>query len=127
MLSLKYVGISINENVLYNAFINQHKSDKKHIYNYALKNLGLKINYVSENIDFVLDFLRKVALNPSIDSIAYKRVATNVFIALIKSIPNMKEANKIQNKIRTTFRLFIEHESLTNETLLSALQIIKHS
>ncbi len=127
MLDLKYIGVSLNESVLYNAFINQHKQNKKHIYSYALRNVGLRINYRDTNVDLVINFLRKLALNPSIDRNKYKQVATNVFIMLVKSIPNISEASKIQDKIHNTFRLFTEHEFLTLNALISALQIINRS
>ena len=127
MLDLKYIGISLNENVLYNAFIDQHKTNKKHIYSYALRNIGLRINYQDTNIDLVINFLRKLAINPAIDKNRYKQVSTNVFVFFINSIPNVEKVDILKDKIHNAFNLFVEHESLTINSLSAALQIINRN
>lgn len=123
MLSYRYIGITINSDVMYSAYINQHKEGYNHIYNYALRNLSLAVNFNSFNIFIAVDFLKKVALSSSITYEKYKFDATNLFTMLISSFPNPAFSFTLKNRIEQQFNLMGDYLRLTMTALLDALKI----
>ncbi|MBE9468467.1 MAG: hypothetical protein IMY72_09155 [Bacteroidetes bacterium] len=127
MLELKYVGITLNSEVLYSAYINQNKEGKGHIYNYCLRNLSLRENYCKENINMAVSYLKKLALNPIIRKDIYKQTATNMFLMLINSFPDLKLVFQVKTIISKEFELLFDYQYLTLEAFLTALDIKNRS
>ncbi|OFX87846.1 MAG: hypothetical protein A2W99_16150 [Bacteroidetes bacterium GWF2_33_16] len=123
MLNKRYIGITINAEVLYSSYINQNKSDYNHIYNYALRNISLKDNFSPFNIFVAVEYLKKLALNASVSKEKYKYDATNFFISLISSFPNMNYGFTLQSRIAQKFKLIPDYLDLTFLALLDALRI----
>ena len=54
MIEYRYVGLSLNEDILYNCYSEQHKEGKSHIFKYALRNISLKSDSQVENSNTVI-------------------------------------------------------------------------
>ncbi len=123
LLSYRYVGLTVNSELLYTSYINQNKEGYSHIYNYALRNLSLPVNFNSFNIFIVVDFLKKLALNPTLTNKKYKYDATNVLAMLISSFPNLSFSFTLKTRIEQQFHLMGDYLNLTLTALLDALRI----
>ena len=123
MLSYRYIGITVNSDVMYSAYINQHKEGYNHIYNYALRNLSLAVNFNSFNIFIAVDFLKKVALSSTITYEKYKFDATNLFTMLISSFPNSEFSLALKKRIEQQFNLMGVYLSITMKALSDATRI----
>ncbi len=123
MLQLKYVGITLNADIIYTAYINQNKEGQKHIYNYCLRNISLKENFKSSNINIVLKFLKKLALNPILTIDVYKQTAINMFLMLINSLSDLEFVYSVKPEIAKEFNLLFDYQYITLEAFVIALDI----
>jgi hypothetical protein len=124
LLERRYVGITLNKDVLYSAYLNQHKYNQSHLYNYALRNISLKQNFSPFNIFVIVDFLKKIALSSVISHELYKSDATNLFVMTISSFSNPILTLTLKQRIVQKFNLMGEYLPLTITALLDALQIL---
>ena len=122
-LNNRYVGISLNSEVLYSAYINHHKKGINHLYAYALRNLSLKENFNAFNMFIAVDFLKKIALSSTITNEKYRFDATNLFTMLISSFPNPSFSFSLKTRIEQKFNLMGNYLHLTKIALLDALKI----
>lgn len=123
MLWYRYIGITLNSDVIYSAYINQNKVGYSHIYNYALRNLSFAVNFNSFNIFIAVDFLKKVALSSTITYEKYKFDATNLFAMLISSFPNPAFSFSLKKRIEQQFNLMGDYLRITMTALIDALRI----
>ena len=127
MLSYRYIGITLNSEVMYTAYINQHKEGYNHIYNYALRNLSLSLNFNSFNTFIAVDFLKKVALSSAITYEKYKFDATNLFAMLITSFPSPEYIFLLRKRIEQQFNLMGDYLKITVMALIDAHRINSQS
>lgn len=123
-LNKKYVGISINKDMLFSAYIERHKSESKHAYNYALINISSKVNFRPINIFEVVDFLKEIVLNVAISHELYRLDATNILALLISSFPNRSFYFTLRKSIDQKFLLLGKYHDLTIDSSLDALRIL---
>lgn len=123
MLSFRYVGLTVNSELLYSTYINHFKEGYNHIYNYALRNISLHVNFNSFNIFIIVDFLKKLALNSTLTKEKYKYDATNILAMVISSFPNTSFSFSLKNRIEQQFHLLGDYLNLTLSALLDALRI----
>lgn len=123
MLKSRYVGLRITSNILYSSFINQNKENNRHIYFYALRNLVLREGYNSDIIETSVDFLKKIALSPSITIDNYRSAALNLFVLLIPNFPNPLHIYTLKERIKLQFELMGKYQDITMFALLDALRI----
>jgi hypothetical protein len=126
-LNKKYVGISINKDMLFSAYIERHKSESKHAYNYALRNISSKVNFNPINIFEVVDFLKEIVLNVAISHELYRLDATNILALLISSFPNSSFYFTLRKSIDQKFLLLGKYHDLTIDSSLDALRILNKS
>lgn len=126
LLSKKYIGLTIDEEVLYSAYINRTTPEKELNYNYALRNIGLKENFNTSNIETVVGFLKKAALNPVISVEQYRRDATVILAVLLPNIMiDIGMINMLKKSIMNSFHLMGDYLEVTLQALLDATKIIK--
>ncbi|MCF8334921.1 MAG: hypothetical protein K9I47_12280, partial [Bacteroidales bacterium] len=123
MLYNKYLGISLDSDVLYDSYINQHNSGYEHVYNYAISNISLKANFRESNILVVIDFLKKLALHPVITKEKFAREATHLFIMLISSFPSLNYIFPLRSQIKQKFNILLDYKLITLNSLLTAMEI----
>lgn len=123
MLSFRYVGLTVNSDILYSTYINHFKEGYNYIFNYALRNLSLPENFKSSNIFIVVDFLKKLALNPVLTKEKYKYDATNILTMVISNFPNRSFNLLLKESIEQQFNLLGHYYDLTISALQSALEI----
>jgi hypothetical protein len=127
LLKTRYLGVILNKDVIYSSYINKHKLEHQHIYNYVLKNISLKQNFNGLNILSVVDFLQELALNPTISHQRFRIDSTNILIMLISSLPQTGFINTLKKRIDLKFHLLGVHRDLIIQSLISALQILNLS
>lgn len=123
MLNLRYIGISINSDILYSTYINHNKEGYNHLYNYALRNIALKENFNAFNIFIAVDFLKQLALSPIITKEKYKLDATNLIAMILSSFPNPLFTLTLKTRIEQKFKLMGDYLNLTLLALIDALNI----
>ena len=124
MLSQKYIGVTIDKDILYNAYTGRLKTNDDVIYYYALRNISLKENYNDSNINVVVDCLQEIALNGTITPSQYKIDATNLLFMLLVGFPKPQHYLKLKESIINKFELLGDYFDITFEALLDALTII---
>lgn len=123
LLKFRYVGISINSEVMYIAYMEQNNAGSSHIYNYALRNLTLPLNFSPYNIFTSIDFLKQLALNPAISHEKYKFEATNLLFMLISGFPKKAYSQILRLRIDQKFELLGEYYDLTLAAFNDAIRI----
>ena len=127
LLQQRYVGLKINKEVMYSAYINQNKKEFEHIFQYAVRNITLKDTFSTDQIHIIVDFLRDIALNPLITTEKYVFDATNVFVMMIKAITNSKDLLQLQTIIESKFKLTGHYYNITRLALIDAMKIFDPS
>lgn len=117
MLSFRYIGLTVNPELLYSAYINQFKEGSKHIYSYGLQNLFFAYNFNKNNIETTVDLLKKIALNPVIGKEKYRYEATKILNRLVYVLPNNSFSFFIKNLIIQKFQLLGEYLDITLKVL----------
>lgn len=123
LINNRYIGISINSDVLYDSFINQNKTGLSHVYNYAVRNLSLKENFRATNISIVAEFMKKLALSPMLTKVKYQSVCTNLLTMLVSSFPDPSINYSIKKIIEKEFKLMGNYLNITLIALTDAINI----
>ncbi|MCK5443196.1 MAG: hypothetical protein KAJ23_15025, partial [Maribacter sp.] len=122
LLQKRYIGLTISPENLYRSYINQNKAGLPHVYEYALLNLSLRENWISSNINVIVAFLRKVALNPAISKEKYGFDATNLFATTIPNFTSPSLALILKREIEKEFKYLGDYLEITLAALLDALR-----
>lgn len=127
LLRRRYIGLTLNKDVITNAYINRHKAGNEHVYNYVLRNLSLKQNFNPFNIFAVVEFLKSLALNPVITYEKFQSDTINIFVMLISSFPNPSYSLVLKKRLDQKFRLLGVYHDLVLKSLLEALRILNRN
>lgn len=76
----RYIGVNFSSDDLYDCYIEQHKGEKSHIYEFCLRNLEVFYPHnptVCNSI--ILDFLKQIATNPVYTEQTFEFEARNIF------------------------------------------------
>ncbi len=125
LLDQKYVGLTIDDQILYDAYITQNKKGHEHIFQYALRNIAFRDTFSSVQIKQVVEFLKKIALNPLIAEEKYLIDATNVVLMAIKVMNASSQIYELGNQIELQFALMGNYLILTRKALLDAMKIFR--
>ena len=123
MLSNRYMGVTVNEEVLYSSYINQNKDKYSHVYSYALTNLTLPQNFSVFSIIKAIAFLKKLALNPAMSITNFEKEARHVLALIISKNPNPSDNVKITQLIKDNFELLGDYYIVTLRAVFDALKI----
>lgn len=124
LLRSRYIGITLNKDVIYNAYINKNKLGYQHIYNYVLRNISLKLSFSPLNIFAVVDFLKAVALNPGVTYEKFQSDATNILLMLISSFPKTAYNLLLKRRIDLVFKLLGIYHDIMLKSLIDAIRIL---
>ncbi|MFC5272350.1 PIN domain-containing protein [Adhaeribacter terreus] len=124
LLRKKYVGLTLDLNILSTAYFNQFKSNQQYVFNVALLNLALKINYIPQNVNLIFSFLKELALKGTISDEKYLIDATNLVFHLLSSFPSLEPALLLTDLIQKEFFLLPKHLLITLKATTDALKIL---
>ncbi len=127
MLDKRYIGLTMNAEILYECYTGQYKEGKNHLFKYALRNLSLKANYQPGNLIIVVKFLKSIALNPILNPEKYKIDATNILVALILGMNDILQIMYLKALIYNEFKLIGGYLDITLNCLLDAMKILNIS
>jgi len=126
LLQKRYIGISINLDILISAYINRHKEGQNHIYNYAIRNITLTDNFSDLNISVIVDFLKEIAKMTPIKE-QYGIEATRILTLTISSINKPTDLSIITSEIKNKFYLMGNYLTITLKAFSDALKIINRN
>lgn len=124
LISRRYIGLTLNKEIIYNSYINKNKHGYQHIYNYVLKNISLKQNFNALNIFAVVDFLQELVLNPIISHEKFQTDATNILVILISSFPLVSYNLILKKRIDNKFHLLGLYYDIILKSLINAIKIL---
>ncbi len=105
LIECRYVGLTLNANILYDCYTEQYKEDKNHIFKYALRNISLKSDSQIENSKVIIQFLKKIALNPIVNPEKYRTDTINTLVSLIMGATDVTQILYLKALIYNEFRL----------------------
>lgn len=124
LIECRYVGLTLNANILYDCYTEQYKEDKNHIFKYALRNISLKSDSQIENSKVIIQFLKKIALNPIVNPEKYRTDTINTLVSLIMGATDVTQILYLKALIYNEFRLMGEYLTITLNCLLDAMSIL---
>lgn len=127
MIDKRYIGLTLNAEILDECYTGQYKEGKSHLFKYALRNLSLKANYQPGNLMTVVKFLKFIALNPIVNSEKYQIDATNILVALILGMNDVLQIMYLKALIYKEFKFIGNYLDITLNCLLDAMKILNIS
>jgi hypothetical protein len=124
LIECRYVGLTLNADNLYDCYTKQYKEDKNHIFKYALRNISLKSDSQIENSQVIIQFLKKIALNPIVNIEKYKIDTINTLVSLIMGATDVTQILYLKALIYNEFRLMGGYLNITLNCLLDAMNIL---
>jgi len=127
LLKRKFLGVTINREVLYDLYCNKLAQRETSEYYLALQNVSLLSNFSKYIIDETIEFIRKIAENNILSIENYRFEISNILVHLIRDITNSNHLYYIRDRLNGRFYLTGHYYSATLESYDKALDIINKS
>jgi hypothetical protein len=124
LLKKKYLGLTLDEDVLYSAYINQNLEDQNFIYFYAKRNITLGISFSKKNVIIIIKYLKLLALKSiTVTYEVYKMMATDIIVMAMSNFVNESFYDLFRSTINKEFLLMGKYKNIIDLAFLDALYI----
>jgi hypothetical protein len=125
LINKKYIGLTLNKDVLFSSYLNQNKELHSHDFSYALQNISLKGNIDLFAITQIALFIKELALLQILTHHNFRRIVTNVLVNFLKGLDST-QLRPLYDKLNDNLFLLKTHHQITQLALIDAIEIIRH-
>ncbi|KXX71505.1 hypothetical protein [Flammeovirga sp. SJP92] len=121
LLNNQYMGLTLDGEILYNAYISK-LVNKDMSYDRACDNINLMGKFGYDIREIYINFLKRLAISPSLSHELYSREASFIFLNLLVN-SNRVFNESLAEKVHTEFNLLGQYYTLTTKALSFAVDI----